>query len=240
MPGEINVPHNSVNLKPRNLFLTIFVGTVVFIYDVFKTVSTVLGVAFLIRFFLIQPFYVSGQSMEPNFHNNEYIIVDQISYRFHAPRRGDIVVFKYPMNVAFSFIKRVIGLPGERITVQNNVITIYNKDYPQGFQVKESYLDKTTITTGNIDTTLKEDEYYVMGDNRPNSSDSRSWGKLPEHLLVGRVWVILYPFENFQSIATPKYLTDSAPTSPTSGPPYLPDNSLNNTSVSNLTTAPSY
>lgn len=237
MPSEVSALNHSANPKPRNLFLVIFVGTVVFIYDVFKTVSTVLGVAFLIRFFLIQPFYVSGQSMEDNFHNNEYIIVDQVSYRFHAPRRGDVIVFKYPMNVAFSFIKRIIALPGERVTVHNGIINIYNQDNPQGFRINEPYIKSDVITTGDIDTTLNDDEYFVVGDNRPNSSDSRHWGKLPRNLIVGRVWVILYPFENFQTIYTPSYLIDTAPTSPTSGTPYLPYQPANNNLINSISFA---
>jgi len=210
MHSETVAEGNSAPRKPRNIFLVVFVGTVVFIYDVFKTVSTVLGVAFLIRFFLIQPFYVSGQSMEPNFHNNEYIIVDQVSYRFHAARRGDVVVFKYPMNVAFSFIKRIVGLPGERISIQNGNITIYNQENPQGFAIKESYIPSNIMTLGDVDTVLKDGEYFVLGDNRPNSSDSRQWGKLPEHLIVGKVWVVLYPFEDFQTVHTPQYTTPNA------------------------------
>lgn len=212
MHSDVSALNHSAPTKPRNLLLAIFVGTVVFIYDVFKTVSTVLGVAFLIRFFLIQPFYVSGQSMETNFHNNEYIIVDQVSYRIHSPKRGDVVVFKYPLNVTFSFIKRVIALPGERVTVRNGAITIYNQSNPGGFRLDEtSYLKSTVVTTGDIDTTLNKDEYFVMGDNRPNSSDSRQWGKLPRHLIVGRVWVILYPFANFETIRTPRYTVANTP-----------------------------
>ncbi|MEA1909697.1 MAG: signal peptidase I [Patescibacteria group bacterium] len=189
----------------RNLFLTIFVGTVVFIYDVFKTVSTVLGVAFLIRFFLIQPFYVSGQSMEPNYHDNEYIIVDQISYRFKQPSRGDVIVFKYPLNKTQSFIKRIIALPGERITVYEGEVKIYNAENPAGFRLNENYLPPSLYTSGTVDTQLREDEFFAMGDNRPYSSDSRQWGILPRNLVVGRVWVILYPFERFQTIPTPSY-----------------------------------
>ncbi len=212
MHSDVGALNHSGQTKPRNLFLAIFVGTVVFIYDVFKTVSTVLGVAFLIRFFLIQPFYVSGQSMETNFHNNEYIIVDQVSYRLRTPKRGDVVVFKYPLNVTFSFIKRVIALPGERITVRSGVVTIYNQANPSGFLLNEApYLKSTVVTTGDIDTTLQAEEYFVMGDNRPNSSDSRQWGKLPRHLIVGRVWVILYPFANFETIRTPQYTIANNP-----------------------------
>ncbi|MBU1092127.1 signal peptidase I [Patescibacteria group bacterium] len=211
MPSEVSALSSSTYRKPRNLFLVIFVGTVVFIYDVFKTVTTVLGVAFLIRFFLIQPFYVSGQSMEPSFHNNQYIIVDQISYRFRDPHRGDVIVFKYPKNVAFSFIKRIVAVPGERITIQNGSVNVYNKEYPTGFTIEEDYIKSSPITD-IVDTTLGADEYFVMGDNRSNSSDSRQWGILPRHLVIGRVWVVLYPFEDFESVHTPTYSTDTKPT----------------------------
>ena len=210
----------------RNLFLTIFVGTVVFIYDVFKTVSTVLGVAFLIRFFLIQPFYVSGQSMEPNFHDNEYIIVDQISYRFKNPSRGDVIVFKYPLNKTQSFIKRIIALPGERITVYENEVKIYNTNNPAGFKLNETYLPPSLYTSGTVDMQLRDDEFFVMGDNRPYSSDSRTWSKLPRDLIVGRVWVILYPFERFQTLPTPIYdttrLSYDQPQNQIAAPPITP------------------
>lgn len=211
MHSEVSALSDPTYRKPRNLFLVIFVGTVVFIYDVFKTVTTVLGVAFLIRFFLIQPFYVSGQSMEPTFHNNQYIIVDQVSYRFREPHRGDVIVFKYPKNISFSFIKRIVGLPGERITIKNGLVNIFNQDYPTGFTIEEDYI-KSSPVSDIIDTTLGEDEYFVLGDNRPNSSDSRQWGILPRHLIVGRVWVVLYPFEDFESVHTPDYSTDKKPT----------------------------
>jgi len=183
--------------------LAIFVGTATFVYDVFKTVTTVLGVAFLIRFFLIQPFYVSGQSMEPTFENNQYIIVDQVSYRFHAPRRGDVIVFRYPKNIAFSFIKRIIGLPGDTVTIHNGEITITNSKNPGGLTLAENYT--SSRTSGELTTTLKPNEYFVVGDNRPNSSDSRSWGVLPKRLIIGKVWVVLYPFEAFKTIHTPVY-----------------------------------
>src|SRR5680860_774667 len=138
--------HKSTSPKParaprRNLWLTIFVGTVIFIYDVFKTVATVLGVAFMIRFFLIQPFYVSGPSMNPTFENNQYIIVDQVSYRFRAPKRGDVIVFKWPQNVAISFIKRIIGTPGETIDVRNGYVYVTNKENPSSKLLSEKYLN---------------------------------------------------------------------------------------------------
>jgi len=196
--------HKSASSKParaprRNIWLTVFVGTVIFIYDVFKTVATVLGVAFMIRFFLIQPFYVSGPSMNPTFENNQYIIVDQVSYRFRAPRRGDVVVFKWPQNVAISFIKRIIGTPGETVEVKNGRVYIYNQQNPNGTLLAEKYLNGITTPT-DTRRTLGKNEYFVMGDNRHNSSDSRIWGPVARHLIIGKVWVVVYPFDDFKSV----------------------------------------
>lgn len=203
MHADLDTSQKPRKQKPRSLVLAIFVGTAVFIYDVFKTVTTVLGIAFLIRFFLIQPFYVSGQSMEPTFENNQYIIVDQVSYRFRAPRRGDVVVFKYPRNVAFSFIKRIVGLPGETVSVHNGDVTIFNDEHPNGIKLDEDYID--IQTSQEVRRTLAEDEFFVLGDNRSNSSDSRHWGALPRNLIIGKVWVVLYPFSDFKTIPSPAY-----------------------------------
>ena len=198
--GESPTP---TRIPRRTMWVTVLVGTILFIYDVFKTVSTVLGVAFLIRFFLIQPFYVSGPSMEPNFHNNQYIVVDQVSYRFGSPKRGDVVVFKWPQNIAISFIKRIVGLPGETVEVRDGEVYIYNTQNPSGVRLEEKYLNSDTPT--NVRRTLSKNEYFVMGDNRYNSSDSRNWGPVGRHLLVGKVWVVIYPFSDFASITRPSY-----------------------------------
>jgi len=202
--GEHKSSHSNHQRVPRRSpWLTVVVATALFIYDVFKTVATVLGVAFMIRFFLIQPFYVSGPSMEPNFHNNEYIIVDQVTYRFRSPHRGDVIVFKWPQNIAVSFIKRVIATPGETVEVRDGQVYIYNKTYPNGVLLQEPYINDSTLT--NVKRTLGKDEYFVMGDNRDNSSDSRMWGPVGRHLITGKVWVVIYPFENFHTIPHPAY-----------------------------------
>ena len=202
--GDKKQPEQQKPRVPRrSLWITILVGAVLFIYDVFKTVSTVLGVAFLIRFFLIQPFYVSGPSMEPNFHNNQYIIVDQVTYRFSKPKRGDVVVFKWPQNIAISFIKRVIATPGETVEVRDGQVYIYNQQFPSGTVLNEPYLESATPT--DTRRTLGKSEYFVMGDNRHNSSDSRIWGPVAKHLIVGKVWVVIYPFSDFAAIPRPSY-----------------------------------
>lgn len=151
-----------------------------------------------LRTFLVQPFYVKGQSMEPNFYDHEYLFVDKLTYRRQAPARGDVVVIRYPLDPSEFFIKRVIGLPGETIEVSNGKVRIYNKEHENGFLLDEhTYLDQdyTPLTDTK---TLKDDEYYLMGDNRAASLDSRSFGPVKRSFIVGRVWVRAYPFDRWK------------------------------------------
>lgn len=150
-----------------------------------------------IRMFIMQPFFVSGKSMEPNFHDGDYLIVDEISYRFGDPKRGDVIIFRYPNNPSEYYIKRIVGLPGEKIGISENTIKIHNVENPEGFELSEQlYIPETTITTGTFTRELKNDEYYVLGDNRIASADSRVWGVLEEHFIVGRAWIRAWPFDN--------------------------------------------
>jgi signal peptidase I len=139
-----------------------------------------------------QPFVVNGGSMDTTFANGEYLIVDELSYRFEEPARGDVIVFKYPIDPKKYFIKRIIGLPGETVSVKDQVVTITNTENPKGMVLKENYIHSQTF--GNIKTTLKADEYFVMGDNRLVSSDSRFWGNLPKKNITGRPILRLLPY----------------------------------------------
>lgn len=145
-----------------------------------------------IRIFVAQPFIVSGASMEPTFHNGEYLIVDQVSYKLEKPERGDVIIFKYPKDPSKYFIKRLIGLPGDTLSVNGNVITVYNEANPDGLILPEPYVANMNPST-TLTEILGEGEYFVMGDNRDNSSDSRVWGILNEKLIVGRALVRLFP-----------------------------------------------
>lgn len=150
-----------------------------------------------IRMFIMQPFFVSGKSMEPNFHDGDYLIVDEISYRIGDPKRGDVIIFRYPNDPSEYYIKRIVGLPGEKIGINENEIKIYNVENPEGFELSEQlYIPENTITTGTYTRELKNDEYYVLGDNRIASADSRVWGVLEEHFIVGRAWIRAWPFDN--------------------------------------------
>lgn len=146
-----------------------------------------------IRMFVAQPFIVSGASMDPTFATGQYLIIDELSYHFEEPKRGEIVIFRYPKDPSQFFIKRVIGLPGETVHIQNNQVSITEAS---GIEINlvESYVKN--IGNGNTLTKkLGEDEYFVMGDNRPESSDSRTWGILPKENIVGRAFLRLLPFD---------------------------------------------
>jgi len=177
-------------------------------YETKLDIDTVVIIALLIRL-IIQPFSVFGSSMEPNFHNHQYIIINAISYRLHSPARGDIIVFKYPYNKNKNYIKRIIGLPKERIQIKNNQVYIYNSEHPDGFVLNENYLIKGTKTTPHnkefSDITLKDNEYYVLGDNRESSSDSRDWGPLPKDLIIGKTWILCWPLSDWKIVPSVQY-----------------------------------
>lgn len=144
-----------------------------------------------IRMFVAQPFIVSGLSMFPTFDDGEYLIIDELSYNLGEPHRNDVVVFHYPKNEKQYFIKRIIGLPNETVLIKEGVVTIKNKDFPEGFVLEENYINEDFSTNGIY--TNGENDYFVMGDNRNHSSDSRIWGKVPKDLIVGRAYVRLLP-----------------------------------------------
>jgi len=153
-----------------------------------------LGLALFIRFFIAAPYVVSGASMDPSFHNWHYLIVDRLSYDFGEPHRGDVIVFDLPEEGGRSLIKRVIGLPGETVILRDNSVVIVNDTHTEGFTLKEPYLDPANLGGPNtMRVTLGEAEYFVLGDNRRVSADSRIWGTLPREQIVGRAFVRLYP-----------------------------------------------
>jgi signal peptidase I len=144
-----------------------------------------------IRIFIAQPFIVSGASMDPTFEDGQYLIIDEISYRLNNPQRDDVVVFRYPNDQTKFFIKRIIGLPNEIVDIKGSVITITNTEYPLGLVLDQSYIKN--VAENNTHLELKNDEYFVMGDNRPASSDSRYWGAVSRKLLIGKVFLRLLP-----------------------------------------------
>ena len=145
-----------------------------------------------VRLFIAQPFIVAGHSMDPTFADKDYLIVDEISYRFKDPARGDVTIFRYPKNPKIFYIKRIIGLPGETVEVKDGKIIIKNAENPDGLALTEPYINDD-FKREEYAQTLKEDEYFVMGDNRSSSSDSRYWGALPKKNIIGRAFLRLFP-----------------------------------------------
>lgn len=145
-----------------------------------------------IRMFIAQPFIVSGASMDNTFENGQYLIVDQLSYYLHEPDRGDVVIFRYPRDPSKFFIKRVIGLPGDTVTIEEANVIITNEANPDGFTLNEPYVKSMEVSAPRTEV-MGPREYFVMGDNRDQSSDSRVWGVLQEERIIGRAWLRLFP-----------------------------------------------
>ncbi len=166
-----------------------------FIWEVVKIVVISLAIIVPIRYFLIQPFYVIGASMEPNFADFNYLIIDELSFRFNPPQHGQVVVLRNPQNRSEFFIKRVIALPGETIRIEQGKVYVNDQLFDES-----TYLSNEVVTSsfnGDQPVTLGSNEYYVMGDNRTHSLDSRRFGPIDRSAIVGRVWVRAWPFNQF-------------------------------------------
>ncbi len=180
--------------------------------------AVTIAIVLIIQNFIFQAFYVSGNSMEPDYHNDDYLIISKIPLttfdigKFFGQKnininRGDVLVFRYPNAPETFFIKRAIGLPGERVTVKNGVVTIYNDKNPQGLVLKESYIDSQYVTQGDIDEVVEQGKVFVMGDNRSpgGSFDSREWGQLPQGNITGFAALRLLPVSTLKFITDPTY-----------------------------------
>lgn len=164
-----------------------------FLGELFRFALIALIIVLPIRMFIAQPFIVSGASMEETFSSGEYLIVDQLTYHFEEPERGDIVILRYPNDPSKYFIKRVIGIPGDTVSIEENMVTIENTAEGIETVLDEPYVHTSESQREKITRTLGVEEYYVLGDNRDASSDSRVWGILPRENIVGRAYVRLFP-----------------------------------------------
>lgn len=169
--------------------------------DVIETVVIALAIFVIIYLFLFQPHQVRGNSMYPNFHDADYLLTDKISYRLNSPQRDDIVIFVAPKNEDYDYIKRIIGLPGEKVSLnENNQVLVDNQI------LTEPYLPEETPTYGGNflevgkAVTVPEEQYFVLGDNRNHSSDSRDWGFVPKENIVGKAWLRYWPLDRMGSV----------------------------------------
>lgn len=183
----------SNSTRHQNFFSYIIRRFVNFVLDFLETIVVALSIFVVIYLFLMQPHEIKGISMEPNFHDNEYILTDKISYRLHTPVRGDVVIFKAPVNPDVDYIKRVIGLPGDHVKIQNGFV------YVNGEKLKEDYLRDSTFLfpgsflTEGVEITISAGKIFLLGDNRPHSSDSRQFGPVPIDSIVGRAFFRYWP-----------------------------------------------
>lgn len=158
-----------------------------------QTIAIALLIALPIRFFIAEPFIVSGASMDPTFASGQFLVVDRLSYRFGEPKRNDVVIFKYPNDPSVYYIKRIIGLPGETLKITGGKVTVVNSENPDGFLLDESYVAPNHVSRDTETVELGPNQYFVMGDNRAQSSDSRVWGPLEDKFIVGKPILRLLP-----------------------------------------------
>lgn len=176
-----------------------------FFLDVLEVIVFAVGIFFFIYLLIMRPHKIKGQSMMPNFPDSEYLLTEKVSYYLRGPERGDVVVFTPPVSDTDEFIKRVIGLPGETIMVKDGHVYINDK------LLNEPYLKDTVITSGGSFLTddkeylIPDGKYFVLGDNRPNSSDSRYWGPITKSAMSGRAWIIYWPVNLAGVVQKPNY-----------------------------------
>ena len=174
-----------------------------FVLEVLQILVIAAAIMLPIRFFIVKPFIVQGASMEPNFYHNEYLIIDQITYEFRDIERGEVVVFIPPTDEDDFYIKRIVGLPGETVMIEDGIITIMNDEHPRGEVLDEEYIE--SYTYGNVDVELGEGEYYLLGDNRMHSYDSRHMGPIEESAIIGRAWFRGLPVDRMATFDLPDY-----------------------------------
>ena len=178
-------------------------GIIDFVMDILETVTFVGSIFIVVYLFIMQPNQVKGASMEPSFNSGDYIFTSKVTYKFRPLQRGDVVVFKSPRNPDIEYIKRVVGLPGDRVKVANNNV------YVNGIIVNEPYISaKTELWDGgylreNDELLIHNGEVFVMGDNRPRSSDSREFGPVPVESVIGQVFFRYYPPQKIGPVSNP-------------------------------------
>lgn len=202
MVEQMNEENKAVGLKPSEDKRGVWRE----IWEFAKVILLALAIALPIRYFIAQPFIVKGQSMEPSFEDREYLVIDELTYQFREPERGEVIVFRYPNNTKEFFIKRIIGLPGESVAIKNGQVLIGSSgNGGQPVALSESYLPSDLKTFPEKEYVLGEAQYLVLGDNRRNSSDSRIWGPLDKKFITGRAFFRAWPPGKFGLIPEPTY-----------------------------------
>ena len=202
MVGSAHVQGNALLFSLKQFFKQ----SLLFLWELSEIAIIALVSVFVIRSFIVQPFLVKGASMEPNFSNGDYLLVDEISLHFRDPERGEVVVFRFPRDPSTFYIKRIIGLPGETVKIRDNMVYLVRGGGELEVELGEEYL-RTQGVTGEEELVfhLDANEYLVMGDNRSYSFDSRAWGPVPRDKIVGLARVRLWPLNEITLVEAPIY-----------------------------------
>lgn len=188
-----------------NIFVRFIRSVIHFILDFLETIVVALSIFVVVYLFVVQPHEVKGSSMEPNFHNNEYILTDKISYKFGPPQRGDVVIFKAPTNPDIDYIKRVIALSGERVKVVKGDVYVNGQKLPEPYLREPTQLFPGSALKEGEEIIIPDDYLFVLGDNRPHSSDSREFGPIPKRLIIGRAFLRYWPPQEFGILPKASY-----------------------------------
>jgi len=172
---------------------------IAWVFELGKAALVLAVIGLFVHSFIATIFVVEGASMEPNFKNGEYLIINRISYFLQNPKRGDVTVLKFPGRLQEKYIKRIVGLPNETLEIKDNAV------YIDGKKIREDYLPSSVNTQPDMTIRLSKNEYFVMGDNRENSNDSRIWGICPKENLIGKAIFILYPLASWNTVPVPSY-----------------------------------
>ncbi len=202
---EPNVSQDSLLPPPEQLTPpeprpSLWVGVGTALRELIETLLLTLVIFLLIRF-AVQNFRIEGFSMEPNFHDGQFLLVNKLIYALQPPQRGDVIIFRYPNNPSRDFIKRIIGLPGDKVEVVDGRVLINNEALPETYPLNEGSYSYGPVVVG-------ADEYFVLGDNRNNSSDSHSWGMLPAKDIIGKAWVSYWPPQMIGLVPSYSYAAD--------------------------------
>ncbi len=174
-------------------------------FDFLQGIVVILAILVMVYLFIMSPQEINGASMEPNFHNGEFILTNKVLYKFRDPIRGDVIIFKSPKNKEVDYIKRIIGLPGDTVKLQNNSF------YVNGQKVDEPYLSPDSTIFGgsflreNEEITVPPGQYFLAGDNRPHSSDSREFGTIAKEDFIGTAIFRYFPFSQMGVLPHPTY-----------------------------------
>lgn len=205
---------STVGLPPGTIPAPAQSGLRSFLRETLETIALTLIIFVVIRAG-VQNFRIEGFSMEPNFHDGQYLLISKVDYILHPPERGDVVVFMSPQDLSRDFIKRVIGLPGETVEIREGKVFINNKELAQNYTVNPGSYNFGPVNVGS-------DQLFVLGDNRNNSSDSHSWGNLPRSDMIGKAWISYWPPQQWAIIQTPSFaVTTSADNSPAESTPVV-------------------